>query len=466
MRTLLSVTRRAVLAMLFGICGIAAASEEPRDVMLVLDNSGSMRANDPARLTVSAVTDFIREQSTGTQVGIVVFAESPRLVQPLTPVLPGERERLLAGLDSLDFRGQWTETAAAVERALYELRINGREGVDKAIILMTDGIVDTGNAQRDQEKVRWLREMLTEQARNEDVRIFGIAFTENADYQLLQSVSQGTNGEYFRALRAQDIAPILIRIDRALAAPVQRGTNPAFSPREPAGISAREPERLVFTEPAATSPRTGDTSTLDAGPAVNIRSPTTVPEAALSTTRGEAEDGGPWRWLLIVAALLVLGIVGIGILWGEEVGRLLNRSPLRMRRPAEDHGPKAVLYDVYDPSDIKRHELGSKPVVIGRVSGSDPAMDYVVVDERTVGRWHATVERRGQSFWIRDEGSVNGTFVNDQRVTAEHPLKHGDMVRVHRHEFEFVIPELFDSDRTMISPDGKVKRPNPAEEGA
>jgi adenylate cyclase len=77
-------------------------------------------------------------------------------------------------------------------------------------------------------------------------------------------------------------------------------------------------------------------------------------------------------------------------------------------------------------------------------------MDYVVVDERTVGRWHATIERRGQTFWIRDEGSVNGTFVNDQRITGEHPLKHGDMVRVHRHEFEFVIPELFDSDRTMI----------------
>ncbi len=71
-------------------------------------------------------------------------------------------------------------------------------------------------------------------------------------------------------------------------------------------------------------------------------------------------------------------------------------------------------------------------------------MDYIVVDERTVGRWHATIERRGQSFWIRDEGSVNGTFVNDQRVTSEHPLKHGDLVRVHRHEFEFVIPELFD----------------------
>ena len=51
---------------------------------------------------------------------------------------------------------------------------------------------------------------------------------------------------------------------------------------------------------------------------------------------------------------------------------------------------------------------------------------------------------------------MNGTFINDQRVTTEHPLKHGDMVRVHRHEFEFVIPELFDSEKTMMGGDRKA----------
>ncbi len=434
----------AALSLFVALDGAHAYAAAPRDVMLVLDNSGSMRTNDPARLSVSAVTDFIRSQPVETRVGIVVFADAPRLVQPLADVVPGEREHLLAGLDNLDFSGQWTETAAAVERALYELRVNGRDEAGKAIILMTDGIIDTGNEQRDLEKARWLREMLTVQARDEGVRIFGIAFTENADYQLLQSISQATHGDYFRALRAQDVAGVLGSIDRVLSQSAPREQAEEFIAEEPAPATpatTREPERLVYTPPSATA------ADSDAEPA-----------AARTTDSHEpAQPESPWRLLLIVIALVVLGAVGVGILWGEEVSRLWQRRG-RLRREPEDHGPKAVLYDVYDPSDIKRHELGVKPVVIGRVSGSDPAMDYVVVDERTVGRWHATIERRGQSFWIRDEGSVNGTFVNDQRVTAEHPLKHGDMVRVHRHEFEFVIPELFDSDRTMISPEAKMKR--------
>lgn len=457
MRTFQRIAGTVLLAVFLLVGHSALAASGSRDVMLVLDNSGSMRANDPARLSVSAVTDFIRSQPSSTQVGIVVFAASPRLVQPLTPVMPGERERLLGGLDSLDFSGQWTETAAAVERALYELRINGRDGADKAIILMTDGIVDTGNSQRDQEKVRWLQEVLTEQARNEGVRIFGVAFTENADYQLLQGISQGSNGEYFRALRAQDISAVLTRIDRVLSGS-SRSVAPAYSTPERSSPSEQKPERLVFSEPVTTTPSVDpDTSAAPEQPSDEA----VVPPAMTMTAE---EEGSPWRWVLVVAALVALGAVGIGILWGDEIARLFGRVT-RARRNIEDHGPKAVLYDVYDPSDIKRHELGGKPIVIGRVSGSDPAMDYVVVDERTVGRWHATIERRGQSFWIRDEGSVNGTFVNDQRVTAEHPLKHGDMVRVHRHEFEFVIPELFDSDRTMISPEGKVKRPDATPEG-
>jgi uncharacterized protein YegL len=447
-----------LLGCMLGLTGNAVFAAE-RDVMLVLDNSGSMRGNDPARLSVSAVTDFIRAQPSDVRVGIVMFADSPRLLQPLTSVNDNTRGQLLGSLDALGFSGQWTDTASAVERALYELRLSGREDVRHAIILVTDGIIDTGNSQRDQEKSTWLQEMLAREAQERDVRIFGIAFTENADYQLLQSLAGSTNGDYFRALRAQDIGPILERIDTVLERSAQRDRT-AMSAAE--RIRSIEPD--FVTSPAGSSATTTTQPAVSSQPAERIQldSDAIAEPAAESQlierdtptaiTVSDENTFSRWRVLLIMLGLVAIGVVAASILWSEELTRLLRRT--RRTSKQEDHGPAAVLYDVYDPSDIKRHEISAKPVVIGRVSGADPAMDYVVVDERTVGRWHATIERRGQSFWIRDEGSVNGTYVNDQRVTSEHPLKHGDIVRVHRHEFEFVIPELFDSDRTMIAGTG------------
>ncbi|MCG8435469.1 MAG: VWA domain-containing protein [Gammaproteobacteria bacterium] len=460
--------RRIIAVVLSGISAllmsISVAAVE-RDVLLLLDNSGSMKTNDPSRLTAAAVTDFIRNQDFDTRVGIILFADQPKLIVPLIEITGASRNRLLASLSTLDYSGNLTDTAAAVERAIYELRLSARPNADKAIILMTDGIVDTGDGLRDQEKVRWLRENLSRDAERNGIRIFGLAFTEEADYLLLQSLSQVTGGDYFRALEAKDIASILNLIDRSIASrTAARFISPPISTptvssqpvtEEPPPPQARERIRLDSTGTIS-----GEAGEQPEPPAETGAAP--EPTAVQSEPADAAS--GIWRFLLIIAGIAV---IGLGVIAVRNSDDALLASVMRLfkkqgAKHEEDHGPLAVLYDVCDPSDIKRYELGAKPVVIGRVSGSDPAMDYVVVDERTVGRWHATVERRGQSFWIRDEGSVNGTFVNDQRINSEHPLKHGDMVRVHRHEFEFVIPELFDSEKTMIAGEGMPREERPA----
>jgi hypothetical protein len=412
-------TSDMIRATLLGLALLAGAGHAARDVLLVLDNSGSMRKNDPNRLAPSAVAQFIERQPGDTRVGIVMFADEPELVVPLTSVDTGRAE-LTAAMDRLNYVGRWTQTASAVERALYELNNNGRADAQRAIVLMTDGIIDTGDARRDAGHYDWLRNSLAPQAARGGVQIYGLAFTERADYQLLQSLAVATSGDYFRALRADDLDPMMRRIDATLGVVAQPAPAPVQSASpQPAVDSGPTRERVVFAPP------TGDGVATDAAPKTG---------------------GSGWWWALAIALLAVAAFFA----WRARDYLATLLPKVRAAATAPIHGLTAVLYDVYDPADIKRHEIGDKPVVIGRVSGTDPAMDYVVVDERTVGRWHATIERRGQTFWLRDEGSVNGTFVNDQRISGEHPLKHGDMVRVHRHEFEFVIPELFDSDRTMI----------------
>jgi diguanylate cyclase (GGDEF)-like protein len=73
-----------------------------------------------------------------------------------------------------------------------------------------------------------------------------------------------------------------------------------------------------------------------------------------------------------------------------------------------------------------RHFLTREETIIGR----DPAADICLSDEG-VSRWHAQLTRRGGAVLISDLGSANGTYVNEQRVTAVGlPLAKEDMVRI------------------------------------
>ena len=63
-------------------------------------------------------------------------------------------------------------------------------------------------------------------------------------------------------------------------------------------------------------------------------------------------------------------------------------------------------------------------VVIGRGRGAD-----LVIAEPTMSRAHAAIGYDGESFFVQDLGSTNGTRVNgsqEQKV----PLKHGDEVQL------------------------------------
>jgi hypothetical protein len=61
-------------------------------------------------------------------------------------------------------------------------------------------------------------------------------------------------------------------------------------------------------------------------------------------------------------------------------------------------------------------------------AGRRPDSD-VFLDDVTVSRRHATIERRSGAFFVRDDGSLNGTYVNGERV-EETRLASGDEIQI------------------------------------
>jgi transcription initiation factor TFIIIB Brf1 subunit/transcription initiation factor TFIIB len=60
----------------------------------------------------------------------------------------------------------------------------------------------------------------------------------------------------------------------------------------------------------------------------------------------------------------------------------------------------------------------------------------VFLDDVTVSRKHAVLVERESRFFIEDQGSLNGTFVNRKRVESS-PLEDGDEVQVGKYRLTF-----------------------------
>jgi len=389
-----------------------------RDVVLVIDNSGSMRDNDPQKLAPLAVQEFIEQLGSGSRVALLIFDQDVELVQDFVDMESG-RDALLNGLSAIDYSGQYTDSPAAIERAIYELKNNARSDARRIIIFMTDGIVDTGDPQNDASRTDWLRSDLAADAARADIQIFGIAFTNQADFQLIQSLANKTEGDYFRALTADALGGVFERINEIIA----RQAEP-------------EPEPEPVPEPAATPP-----------PQPVVQAPPPEPiviEVPSKSEEASREERTRNLILMVAASVLCLTVLAILIV-------LIKRGRAE-REPEPEYEPKAYLSDIHGVTEQQSYQLGRKPTMLGRVAGTDTDhLNYIVIPETTVGRRHALIEYKDYAYWIIDQGSINGTYVNDHMVNTETRLKHGDRIRLHKFEFEFVMPEMFDSGMTVVS---------------
>ena len=92
------------------------------------------------------------------------------------------------------------------------------------------------------------------------------------------------------------------------------------------------------------------------------------------------------------------------------------------------------LIVIYGHDMGRRVHVGTEPLSIGR----SPKCD-VHVDQESVSRNHCQIHFTGNEFMVRDLGSTNGTYVNDDLVQDEWRLSHGDQLKVGRTILKFIV---------------------------
>jgi pSer/pThr/pTyr-binding forkhead associated (FHA) protein len=96
----------------------------------------------------------------------------------------------------------------------------------------------------------------------------------------------------------------------------------------------------------------------------------------------------------------------------------------------------AVLIVRAGPQAGERFELGAGTTLLGRHPDSD-----IMLDDITVSRRHVAIERTAEGYVVRDEGSLNGTYINQERVDRA-LLRHGDELQIGK--FRLVLFERAD----------------------
>jgi pSer/pThr/pTyr-binding forkhead associated (FHA) protein len=91
----------------------------------------------------------------------------------------------------------------------------------------------------------------------------------------------------------------------------------------------------------------------------------------------------------------------------------------------------ALLVVLRGPNTGARFLLDDDLVTSGRHPDSD-----IFLDDVTVSRKHATFSREGGQFVVRDVGSLNGTYVNRERIDSA-SLQTGDEVQIGKFRLVF-----------------------------
>lgn len=91
----------------------------------------------------------------------------------------------------------------------------------------------------------------------------------------------------------------------------------------------------------------------------------------------------------------------------------------------------AKLYLKFDNSLLKEITLSQAATTIGRLPDNT-----LQIDNLAVSGHHARICWEQDHYVIEDLGSLNGTYVNSERV-GKAKLRHCDMVKIGKHELEF-----------------------------
>jgi len=197
-----------------------SAEKKNMDVVLVMDSTGSMKKTDPLFLRIPAAKLFISLLDKNDRASVISFSDSAELLSSSVLADSGNgKNTLFQAVDKITSAGLHTNLYEALNKGVEVLGAEKRPGSEKVIVFMSDGIMDTGDPEKDKALIEKLKADLTKMLIDNGIKVYAIAFTGQSDTQLLERVSKQTGGFYNLAVTDRDFHVVFASIFESLKAP-------------------------------------------------------------------------------------------------------------------------------------------------------------------------------------------------------------------------------------------------------
>jgi len=187
--------------------------EQGLDIILVMDSSGSMKKNDPNDLRKPAAKLLLSLLGEDDRAAIVSFSDHGYPVAYLTQTDSQMNSDVLFGaVEKISNKGGYTNLSGAIKSAKRVVEQAWDEQRKHVIVLMSDGKMDLASAQLDKKATEELITKLLPSLKEKGVQVHTIAFTDNSDKRLLQSIANLTDGHFNIARSDKDLHAVFASI--------------------------------------------------------------------------------------------------------------------------------------------------------------------------------------------------------------------------------------------------------------
>ncbi|MGE7827988.1 vWA domain-containing protein [Paenibacillus sp. NPDC093718] len=194
-----------LLGMLFEwVYQLNPGSAKPvKDIVLIIDNSGSMKDTDPNQDRYTAAKNLINRMDEDNRVSVMVFDHSTTLLQPFTRVKNQEtKDEIIAEIDGLTTTDGGTDISLALEDTMTHIQESHDAARSAMVIMLSDGFSETDHA-------RVLADYKQQQIA---VNTIGLSLVNPDGAQLLQTIAAETGGQYYDVQNAADLSFVFQKI--------------------------------------------------------------------------------------------------------------------------------------------------------------------------------------------------------------------------------------------------------------